>query len=65
MKSFSGVSQFSLRHLIIIGQLLLIAALAFIASQRQLALVLFLPLGVGAVLIFMRWPPLGLIVAKR
>jgi len=64
MKSFSGVSQFSLRHLIIIGQLLIIAALAFIASQRQLALVLFLPLGVGAVLIFMRWPPLGLIVAS-
>ena len=64
MKAFSGASQLSLRRLLIMGQLLLIAALAFMASQRQLTLVLFLPLGVGVVLTFMRWPSLGLVVAS-
>lgn len=64
MKSFSGVSQLSVRPLLIIGQLLLIAALAFMASQRQLTLILFLPLGIGLVLILLRWPVLGLVVAS-
>src|ERR671918_94436 len=53
-----------LRQLFIVGELLLIAALAFMASQRQLTLVLFLPLGVGLVLTFLRWPSLGLAVAS-
>lgn len=59
-----GVSQLRLRRLLVVGELLLIAALAFMASQRQLTLVLFLPLGVGLVLTFLRWPSLGLIVAS-
>jgi len=64
MKPFLSVSQLRLRPLLVVGELLLIAALAFIASQRQLTLVLFLPLGVGLVLTFLRWPSLGLIVAS-
>ena len=55
--------HFLLRPLLVISELLLIAALAFMASQRQLTLVLILPLGIGMVLAFLRWPPLGLIVA--
>ena len=54
MKSFSGGNQLSLRPLLIIGLFLLIAGLAFVASQRQLMLVLLLPLGVGSVLMFVR-----------
>ena len=64
MKPFPGLSQLRLRPLLVIGELLLIAALAFMASQRQLTLVLLLPLGVGLVLTFLRWPSLGLIVAS-
>ena len=63
MKSLPGVSQPRLRPLFIIGELLLIAALAFVASQRQLILLLLLPLGVGLVLVFLRWPSIGLIAA--
>ena len=59
-----GLSQFRLRPILVIGEFLLIAALAFIGSQRQLALVLFLPVGVGLVLTCLRWPPLGIIVAS-
>jgi hypothetical protein len=64
MKPFPGLLQLRLRPLLIISELLLIAALAFMASQRQLTLVLFLPLGIGLVLTFLRWPSLGLIVAS-
>ena len=64
MKPFLGVSQLQLRPLLVVSELLLIAALAFTASQRQLTLILFLPLGVGLVLTFLRWPSLGLIVAS-
>ena len=64
MKPFLGVSQFQLRPVLVVGELLLIAALAFMASQRQLKLVLFLPLAVGLVLSFLRWPPLGIILAS-
>jgi hypothetical protein len=56
--------QLWLRPLLVISELLLIAGLAFMASQRQLTLVLFLPLGIGMVLIFLHWPSLGLIVAS-
>ena len=49
MKLTPGVSQLRLRPLIVVGGLLLIAALAYMASQRQLTLILFLPLGVGVV----------------
>jgi len=51
-----------LRQLLVIGQLLFIAALAFRASQRQLTLILFLLLGVGLILTFLRWPSLRFIV---
>src|SRR5687768_18547048 len=64
MRPFLGVSRLRLRPLLVVGELLLIAALAFMASQRQLTLVLFLPLGVGLVLTFLRWPALGLAVAS-
>lgn len=64
MKPFLDVSQLRLRPLLAVGELLFIAALAFMASQRQLTLVLFLPLGVGMILTFLRWPSLGIIVAS-
>lgn len=64
MKPLPGVSQLRLRPLLVVGELLLIAALAFVASQRQLTLALVLPLGVGLVLTFLRWPSLGLVVAS-
>jgi hypothetical protein len=63
MKSFLSDPQLRLHPLLVVGEFVLIAALAFMASQRQLAVVLFLPIGVGMVLIFLRWPPIGLIVA--
>ena len=64
MRLFLGVPQFWLRPLIVVGELLLIAALAYIASQRQLTLFLFLPLGAGLILTVQRLPTLGLIVAS-
>jgi O-antigen ligase/polysaccharide polymerase Wzy-like membrane protein len=63
MKPVLGISQLWLRPLLVVGELLLIATLAFMGSQRQLTMVVFLPLGVGLVLSFLRWPSLGLIVA--
>jgi O-antigen ligase len=63
MKPFLDLSQPLLRPVLVIGELLLIAALAFVASQRQLTLVLALPLGIGLVLTFLRWPFLGIISA--
>jgi O-antigen ligase len=64
MKAFPGILQLRMRPLLVVGEFLLIAALAFRASQRQMTLVLFLPLGVGLVLTFLRWPSFGLIVAS-
>ncbi len=64
MKPFLDLSQLRLRPLLVVGELLLIAALAFVASQRQLTLVLILPLGIGVVLAFLRWPSLGLLIAS-
>jgi hypothetical protein len=58
-----GHSQPRLRLLLVISELLLIAAFAFMASQSQMILLLFLPLGVGFVLIFLKWPALGIMVA--
>ena len=51
-----------LRQLLVIGQLLFIAALAFRASPRQLTFILYLALGAGLVLTFLRWPSLRFIV---
>jgi hypothetical protein len=64
MKRFLYLPPLRLRPLLVTGTLLLSAVLAFMASQRQLTLVLFLPLGIGLVLTFLRWPSLGLIVAS-
>jgi len=64
MKPFPGISLLRLRPLLVAGELLVIASLAFMTSQRQLALILFLPAGIGMVLTFLRWPSLGLIVAS-
>ena len=63
MKALAGPSGLRLGPLLVMGELLLIAALAFMASRRELMAVLFLPLGVGAVLCFLRWPALGMISA--
>lgn len=63
MKPLLVVSQLRLRPLLIVGELLLIAALAFLASQRELRLILLLPLAIGMGVTFLRWPILGLIVA--
>jgi hypothetical protein len=64
MKLFLSLSEVRLRPMLVIGELLIIAALAYRASERQLTMVLFLPLGVGMVLTFLRWPSLGLLVAS-
>jgi hypothetical protein len=63
MKASPGLSQLRLRPLLISSEFLLIAALAFKASPRQLTLVLLLPFGIAMVWAFLRWPPLGLVVA--
>jgi hypothetical protein len=52
-----------LRSLLVVGLLLFSAAIVFVASQRQVTLVLLLVLGVGLVVICLRWPTLGLIFA--
>lgn len=62
MKAFPALAQLRLRPLIVISELLLIAALAFMASLQQLAMVVVLPIGIGMVLIFLRWPSFGLLV---
>ena len=49
-----------LRPLIVIGLLLISTALPFVASQHELMLIFFLPMGVGLVLTFLRWSSLGL-----
>lgn len=63
MKAISSLVQPRLQSLIVIGGFLLIAALAFMASQSQLALVLVLPFGIGTLWAFIRWPSFGLLVA--
>jgi hypothetical protein len=63
MKSFPVLFQLRLQPLLVIGELLLIAILAFMASRRELILVLLLPISVGVVLAFLRWPSLGLVFA--
>ncbi len=57
-------SQLWARPLLVIGLLLLSAALAYFAPYRQMTLFLYLLLGGGLVLAFLRWPTLGLIVAS-
>ena len=52
-----------LRPLIIVGVLLFSAGLAAQASPRQLQLIIGLVPAIGVVLVFMRWPPVGLIAA--
>ncbi len=64
MKQFPGLSLDRLRPVLVLGELLLIAALAFSASQRELTMVLLLPLGISLLLTLLRWPPLGLIAAS-
>ena len=63
MKLLPGISQLRLRPLLVMGELLLIAALAYMASRNELLLILILPVGVGVVLTFLRWPALGLMAA--
>ena len=63
MRALAGPSGLRLGTLLVIGELLLIAAVAFMASRRELILVLLLPIGVGVVLTFLRWPALGLVFA--
>ena len=53
-----------LRLLLAIGLLLFNIALAFVAAQRQMVIVIYLILGAGLVFTFLRWPPLGLIAAS-
>ena len=55
--------QVLLRPQVKLIELLLIAVLAVKASQLQLTVVLLLPVAVGLILVFLRWPPLGLIIA--
>jgi hypothetical protein len=64
MKPTIGLPRLWLRPSLIIGGLFFIAALAFMASQRELKLIILMPFGAGLVLILLRWPSLGLIVAS-
>jgi len=50
-----------LRPVVIVGLVLATIAVAYKGSPRLLQLTLVLPIGIGAVLLFMRWPPLGLV----
>jgi hypothetical protein len=64
MKRIADISQpLLLRPLLIIGVLLCSTILAYSGSPRQLQIILLLPLGIGLVLTFLRWPAVGLIVA--
>jgi hypothetical protein len=55
--------QRRLYPVLVISELLLVAVLALMGSQRPLILVLLLPLAVGLFWILAAWPPLGLIIA--
>jgi O-antigen ligase len=54
-------SRFWLRPIMVIVVLLLSVLLAFKAPPRLLILIPVLLLGIGVVLLFLRWPPLGLV----
>lgn len=54
-------SHYWLSPLIVISVLLLSVALGYKASSHQLTLILFILPAVGGVLLFIRWPPLGLV----
>jgi hypothetical protein len=64
MKPFLILPQLQWRPILVVSQLLLIAILAFKASQRQMTLILFAPISLGVVWTFLRWPSLGLIAAS-
>lgn len=64
MKLFQAEPQPHIRHLLIVGELLLISGLGYMASQRQLQLILVLPFGIGVLLAFLRWPSFGLLLAS-
>ena len=55
--------QRRLYPVLVISELLLVAVLALMGSQRPLILVLLLPLAIGLFWILAAWPPLGLIIA--
>ena len=54
-------SHYWLSPLIIIGVLLLSVALGYEASSRHLTMILLVLPAVGVLLLFIRWPPIGLI----
>ncbi len=54
----------SLRSMLIMGLLLLNTALVYLVIQRQKTIILYLLVGVGLVLTFLRWPPVGLILTS-
>ena len=64
MKLFQAEPQLQIRRLLIVGELLVISALGYLASQRQLQLILVLPFGIVVLLAFLRWPSFGLLLAS-
>jgi len=52
-----------MRSLSFVGLLLFNAALVFLALRRQFTLAVYLLVGVSQILVFLRWPSLGLLVA--
>jgi len=50
-----------LRWILILGTLSVVAVLPWRASENQATLLILVLLGVGAIWLFMKWPPLGLI----
>src|SRR3990172_7563858 len=61
---FSPDTPLWIRSLLSIGLFLFNIALLFMAVQRQVVLFIYLLVGVCLVVAFLRWPPLGLIVAS-
>jgi hypothetical protein len=68
MIAIPGITPSRLRSLLIalliMGQLVLSALLVYVGSPQLLLLGVLLLAGAGGVLIFLRWPPVGLIVAS-
>jgi hypothetical protein len=52
-----------LRFLLVVGSLFISAASVFVVSQRLMTLALLAVVGLGLVVVCLRWPPLGLILA--
>jgi hypothetical protein len=56
-----AIFTIAVRWVLILGTLSMVAILPWMASGNQATLLILAPLAVGAILLFLKWPPLGLI----